>query len=84
MNVAELPLGPAAGLDPGDGWDWDHEIRVAIAMVARNPAYRVVLCHDSCTGRDISSLAQAAAAAGVVLEPMIRFGGGWDVEVRAG
>lgn len=71
------------GLAAASGWDWGREITLAIAMVASHPGYRVVLCCDSCTGRVIANLAAAAASAGVVLEPRIRRGGGWDVEVRA-
>ncbi len=71
------------GVAAGSGWDWDRELRLAIAMVARNPGCRVVLCGKSCTGRVITMLAGIATDAGVVLEPRIRLGGGWDVEVRA-
>lgn len=56
---------------------------VAIAIVTRYPLARVVLCGDCATGRTIARLAPAAASAGVVLEPRLRQGGGWDIEVRA-
>jgi predicted urease superfamily metal-dependent hydrolase len=68
---------------PRSEWDWDREIAAAITMVARNRDCRVVLCGDAATGRVIAKLAGMAAGAGVVLEPRIRRGGGWDVEVRA-
>jgi hypothetical protein len=68
---------------PGYEWDWDSEIMAAIAMVVRNRDCRIVLCAGAATGRVIARLAAAAASAGVVLEPRIRRGGGWDVEVRA-
>jgi hypothetical protein len=81
MRQADVPRQELAA---ESGWDWDREIRLAITMVARNPGFRVVLCSDSCTGRVIATLAGTAAEAGVVLEPRIRQGGGWDVEVRDG
>ena len=67
----------------GPAWDWELEIAAAIAMVARDPRYRVVLCGGAWTGGALAELDQAAAGAGVVLERQIRRGGGWDVEVRA-
>jgi hypothetical protein len=65
-------------------WDWEREIRAAIAMVARDPRYRVVLCGNALRAGVVARLDAAAAGAGVVLERKIRRGGGWDVEVRAG
>ena len=84
MELLQRAAVPREAWAAESGWDWDREIRLAIAMVARNPDCRVVLCNDACTGRVIASLAGTAADAGVVLEPRIRQGGGWDVEVRAG
>jgi hypothetical protein len=65
-------------------WDWEREITAAIAMVARDPRYRVVLCGNALRAGVVARLDEAAAAAGVVIERQIRRGGGWDVEVRAG
>jgi len=67
----------------GPAWDWDIEIAAAIAMVARDPRYRVVLCSGGLTGRVLAGLDEPAANAGVVLERRIRPGGGWDVVVRS-
>jgi hypothetical protein len=70
--------------DAASTWDWEREIIAAIAMVARNPRYRVVLCGSALRAGVVARLDTAAASAGVVLERQIRRGGGWDVEVRAG
>jgi hypothetical protein len=70
-----------AGGEPA--WNWELEIAAAIAMVARDPGYRVALCARALTGRVLARLDPAAASAGVVLERRIRPGGGWDVLVRA-
>ena len=67
----------------GSSWDWEREISVAIAMVARDPRYRVTLCGGALRAGVVARLDAAAASAGVVLERQIRRGGGWDVEVRA-
>ena len=67
----------------GPAWNWDIEIAAAIAMVARDPRYRVALCARARTGRVLAELDAAAASAGVVLERRIRSGGVWDVVVRA-
>jgi hypothetical protein len=67
----------------GSAWNWELEIAAAIAMVARDPRYRVVLCGGAWTGGALAELDKTAAGAGVVLERQIRRGGGWDVEVRA-
>jgi hypothetical protein len=67
----------------GPAWDWDLEITAAIAMVARDPRYRVVLCACARAGRALAKLEAAAAGHGVVIERQIRPGGTWDVEVRA-
>jgi hypothetical protein len=68
----------------GSSWDWEREIRAAIAMVARDPRYRVVLCGSALHASVVARLDAAASSAGVVLDRQIRRGGGWDVEVRAG
>lgn len=70
--------------DSAASWDWEREISAAIAMVARDPRYRVVLCGNALRAGVVARLDEAAAAAGVVIERQIRHGGGWDVEVRAG
>jgi hypothetical protein len=68
----------------GSAWDPEVEIAVAIAMVARDPRYRVVVCARDLTSRVLANLDEAAGRAGVVLERRIRQGGSWDVMVRAG
>ena len=70
--------------DSGATWDWEREISAAIAMVARDRRYRVVVCGNALRAGVVARLDAAAAGAGVVLERKIRRGGGWDVEVRAG
>jgi len=60
----------------GPAWDWELEIAAAIAMVARDPRYRVVLCGGAWTGGALAELDKTAAGAGVVLERQIRRGGG--------
>jgi hypothetical protein len=67
----------------GPAWNWDIEIAAAIAMVARDPRYRVALCACAPAGHALAKLDAAAASAGIVLERRIRSGGGWDVVVRA-
>ena len=67
----------------GPAWNWDIEIAAAIAMVSRDPRYRVALCARARTGRVLAELDAVAASAGVVLERRIRPGGSWDVVVRA-
>ncbi len=83
MNVEVWPGPPRPAAACGSTWDWDLELEAAIAIVTRYPLSRVVLCGDCATGRTIARLAPAAASAGVVLEPRLRQGGGWDIEVRA-
>jgi hypothetical protein len=61
----------------------EAELRAAIAMVARNPAYRVLVCGMATDARLIAGLDELAAASGVALERRIRAGGGVDVVVRA-
>ena len=67
----------------GPAWDWEVEVAAAIAMVARDPRYRVALCARARTGRLLAELDAVAVSAGVVLERRIRSGGSWDVVVRA-
>jgi len=67
----------------GPGWDPEIEIAAAIAMVARDPRYRVVLSARDLSRCVLAHFDEAAASAGVVLERRIRRGGGWDVMVRA-
>ena len=64
-------------------WDWEREIAAAIIYVARHPSHRVALCGRAVRAGALARLAASAGTAGVVLEPRIRPGGGWDVEVRA-
>jgi len=73
---------PTAG-SGGSAWNWEIEIAAAIAMVTRNPRYRVVLCGRALTSRVLAKLDETAASAGIVLERRVRRGGGWDVMVRA-
>jgi hypothetical protein len=61
----------------------EAELRAAIAMVARNPAYRVLVCGMATDARLIARFDEVAAGSGVVLERRIRPGGGVDVVVRA-
>jgi hypothetical protein len=84
MNVEAWSGSPRPPAAVGSTWDWDLELAAAIAIVVRYPLSRVVLCGAAATGRTIAKLAPAAASAGVVLEPRLRQGGGWDIEVRAG
>ena len=67
----------------GPAWNWDIEIAAAIAMVARDPRYRVVVSARARSGRELARLDAAAAGVGVVLERRIRSGRVWDVVVRA-
>jgi hypothetical protein len=83
MNVEAWTGSPHPAAAAQSTWNWKLELEAAIAIVARYPRSRVVLCGDCATGRTIAMLAPAAASAGVVLEPRPRKGGGWDVEVRA-
>jgi hypothetical protein len=59
------------------------ELRAAIAFVARDLAYRVLLCGMATDARLVAELDEVAADAGVVLERRIRGGGGLDVVVRS-
>ena len=83
MNIEVRRSWPCPASAVGSAWDWELELKAAIAILARYPLCRVVLCGDSATGRTFAKLAPAAASACVVLEPRLRLGGGWDVEVRA-
>lgn len=67
----------------GPAWNPEIEIAAAIAMVARDPRYRVVLCSRDLTSRVLAQFDEGAARAGVVLERRTRRGGAWDVMVRA-
>jgi hypothetical protein len=60
----------------------ETELRAAIAVVARNPAYRVLVCNMATDARLIAGFDERAAGVGVVLERRIRAGGGVDVVVR--
>ena len=83
MNVEAWSGSPRPAACAESTWDWDLELQAAIAIVTRYPLSRVVLCGGVASGRTIARLAPAAANAGVVLEPRLRQGGGWDIEVRA-
>lgn len=83
MNVDVRSGSPGLAAAVGSTWDWGLELEAAIAVVAHYPLARVVLCGGAATGRTLAMLAPAAASAGVVLEPRLRQGGGWDIEVRA-
>jgi hypothetical protein len=83
MNLDGRRSWARPALDAGSGWDWEREISAAIAMVARDPRYRVVLCGSALGAAVVARLDAVAASAGVVLDRHIRRGGGWDVEVRA-
>jgi hypothetical protein len=58
------------------------ELRAAIAMVARDSAYRILVCGMATDARLVAGLDELAAGAGVVLERRIRQGGGLEVVVR--
>jgi len=59
------------------------ELRAAIAMVAHDPAYRVLLCGTAVDGVLLARCGEIAAGKDVVLERRIHLGGGWDIVVRA-
>jgi hypothetical protein len=59
------------------------ELRAAIAMVATDPALRVLVCGMAAEPRIVGALDELATRSGVVLERRIRPGGGLDVVVRA-
>jgi len=59
------------------------ELRAGIAIVARDSAYRVLICGMATDPRLVAELDEMAAAVGVVLERRIREGGGIDVVVRS-
>ena len=44
MNLEGRRSWAHPAVDAGSSWDWEREISAAIAMVARDPRYRVVLC----------------------------------------
>jgi hypothetical protein len=58
------------------------EVRAAIAFVARDVNYRLLLCGMATDPRLLADLDEVATRAGVVLERRIRNGGGLDVVVR--
>jgi hypothetical protein len=59
------------------------EVRAAIAFVARDPTYRVLVCGMATDARLVAALDEVAASAEVVLERRIRDGGGLNVVVRS-
>jgi hypothetical protein len=59
------------------------ELRAAIGIVARQPAYRLVLSSMAIDASLAAELDEIATRAGVVLERRIRPGGGLDVVVRS-
>lgn len=59
------------------------ELHAAIAMVARDGAYRILVCAMATDARLVAGLDEVAAGAGVILERRIREGGGLDVVVRS-
>jgi hypothetical protein len=59
------------------------EVRAAIAFVARDANYRLLLCGMATDQRLLADLDEVATHAGVVLERRIRNGGGLDVVVRS-
>ena len=59
------------------------ELRAAIGVVARQPAYRVVVCSMATDVSLVAELDEIATSARVVLERRIRPGGGLDVVVRS-
>jgi hypothetical protein len=58
------------------------ELRAAIAIVAHDGAYRILLCGMATDARLVTGFDEVATGAGVVLERRIREGGGFDVVVR--
>jgi hypothetical protein len=81
-QVDELD-GPEA-LDAGARERAALELCAAIAIVARNPVYRVFVCGMATSASLLADLDPLAADAGVVLERRVRAGGGaLDVVVRA-
>lgn len=81
-SLAELS-GRAAAHDGRSYELAEIELRAAIAMVADEPAYRVILCGTAVDGVLLARYDGIAAGRGVVLERRIRLGGGWDIVVRA-
>jgi hypothetical protein len=59
------------------------ELRAAIGVVARQPAFRVVVSSMAIDVSLVAELDEIATSAGVVLERKIRPGGGLDVVVRS-
>lgn len=86
-TLSPAPLVPRYG-HPACGDDANArakaEVCAAIAMVARHPAYRVVVCGMATSASLLFELDPLAAEAGVVLERRIRAGGrSFDVVIRA-
>jgi hypothetical protein len=80
------PLQPGNVPEPGDARSRElarFELRAAIAIVARQPAYRVVVSSMAIDVSLVAELDEIATSAGVVLERRIRPGGGLDVVVRS-
>jgi len=79
-----LPPGDRPGPDEARSRELARfELRAAIGVVARQPAYRVVVCSMATDVSLVAELDEIATSAGVVLERRIRPGGGLDVVVRS-
>jgi hypothetical protein len=61
----------------------EAEVCAAIAFVANNNMYRVLVCGMATNPDLIAELDELAGSVGVVLERRIRTGGGLDVVVRS-
>ena len=61
----------------------ESELAAAIAIVAENDGFRVLVCGMATDAALLAGLDDLATGAGVVLERRIRPGGGLDVVVRA-
>jgi hypothetical protein len=80
------PLPPGDRPGPGEARSRElarFELRAAIGVVARQPAYRVVVCSMATDVSLVAELDEIATSARVVLERRIRPGGGLDVVVRS-
>jgi hypothetical protein len=82
-RLAEMfPLGEPADLDPDVEGRGLADLRAALCMVALGAATSITLCGFA-DGREQLELGRALAIEGVVVEPLIRNGGGgFDVRVR--
>jgi hypothetical protein len=91
MEVLDRPqVASRPGPGPHSGPDHERtrelarfELRAAIGIVARQPAYRVVVCSMATDVSLVAELDEIATSAGVLLERRIRPGGGLDVVVRS-